>query len=255
MRVGWLFSMARSGSSVAAYAAAHPWGFPVADEVFGPWDRTDGAYAYPETQLDLMAAFQVASMRIDDETGALARRLFDEIGQSAGFVVCKSPHTEPTPEDVTRAFPDHPQVFLLRNPLHRLNSLYARAWMDSCGPNYDLDRYKAFARRWLAAPHRVVYDDLRDDPTRFFTTIWKAWGLEATPARVEEAVAYAARHYHDSSRKMSTRNPARPMSETKLRLPDEAIETYLADDEIQALMQRQQWSVDPAHYRRKGLFR
>ena len=253
--VGWLFSMARSGSSVAAYASAAPWDHPVADEVFGPWDRTGDLYKYPESQLDLVAAFQVARHRIDDDVARIATGLFDELGERTGFVVCKSPHAEPTPEDVRRAFPAHRAVFLLRNPLHRLNSLYARGWLDSCGPNHDLDRYKRFARWWMEAEHRVRYDDLRADPSSFFGTIWDAWGLEWTADDVRRAVEYAGGHYHDSSLLLSARRPSRPVSESKLRLPDGAIEAYLADDLVRPLMEAQGWSTDPADYKRKGLFR
>jgi hypothetical protein len=254
-RVGWLFSMARSGSSVAAYGAAAPWGHPVADEIFGPWDRTEPPYHYPEAQLDLVAAFNVAGLRIDDESRRLALQLFEHFGRETGFVICKSPHIEPTPEDVARAFPDHAHVFLLRNPLHRLNSLHARNWLHACGPNHDLERYKTFARRWREAEHRVAYDDLRADPQRFFETILRAWGLDASPQHVNQAVAYAQGNYHDSSLKMSGRKSSRPLSEAKLRLPNEAINAYLEDEFVRDLMLELGWSVDPADYRRRALFR
>ena len=52
-RVVWLFSLARSGSSVAVYSAAAPWGHAVGDELLGPWDRTGEPYNYPAKQKDL----------------------------------------------------------------------------------------------------------------------------------------------------------------------------------------------------------
>jgi hypothetical protein len=255
VRVGWLFSMARSGSSVAAYGAAAPWGHGVADEIFGPWDRTEPPYHYPETQLELAAAFNVAGLRIDDDVKQLATELFEHFGRETGFVICKSPHIHPTPDDVSLAFPDHAQVFLLRNPLHRLNSLHARNWLHACGPRHDLERYKTFARRWKQAEHRVAYDDLRADPHRFFESILRAWGLDASADRVQAAVDYAQGNYHDSSLVMSARKSSKPLSEAKFRLPDEAISAYLEDDFVRELMVEQGWSVDPADYRRKGLFR
>jgi len=255
MRVGWLFSMARSGSSAADYGAAAPWGHAVADEIFGPWDRTDPPYDYPEAQLDLVAAMRVSRGLIDEHAAGIASGLFETLGRATGFVVSKSPHPEPSPEEVARVFPDHPQVFLLRNPLHRLNSLHARDWLDACGPNHDLDRYKTFARWWLDAEHKVVYDDLREAPERFFRAIFAGWGLEATDADVHEAIRYARANYHDSSAKMSARRPDKPVSESRRRLPDEAIEAYLGDDFVRSLMEDRGWSVDPGAYRRKRLFR
>lgn len=253
-KVGWLFSMARSGSSIAAYAAAAPWGHTVADEIFGPWDRTGDLYKYPRTQLDLIDAFRNAQFHIDADTARIATQLFDELGEETGFVICKSPHVDPKPAYVVDAFPDHATVFLLRNPLHRLNSLFARGWLKSCGENYDLHRYREFASWWKKAEHRVIYDDLRRDPGKFYTALWDAWGLSWTDDHLRRAIAYAGENYHDSSLLRSSRKPSKPISETKLKLPDEAIDTYLQDDVVRELMQEQGWSTDPADYKKKKLF-
>lgn len=234
-RVGWLFSMARSGSSIAAYAAAAPWGHTVADEIFGPWDRTGDLYKYPRTQLDLIDAFRAAHLRIDDATARIATELFDELGEETGFVICKSPHMDPKPEFVRQAFPNHPAVFLLRNPLHRLNSLYARGWLKSCADDFDLGRFREFATWWKSAEHRVVYDDLRHDPGSFYTALWDAWGLSWSDDHLRRAIAYAGENYHDSSLLRSPRKPKKPISESKLKLPDEAIEAYLGDDFVREI--------------------
>ncbi len=254
VKVGWLFSMARSGSSIAVYAAAAPWGHAVADEVFGPWDRTGDLYKFPRSQFELIEAFAKAGHRIDDESASIARGLFGELGADTGFVVCKSPHVHPVPDDVRAAFPEHAMVFLLRNPLHRLNSLFARGWLKSCGPNYDLERFKEFAGWWREAEHRVVYDDLRHNPEKFYPAVWRAWGLEWTDDHLKRAVAYAGENYHDSSLMRSGRKPTKPISERKFKLPDEAIETYLKDDFVRELMESLGWSTNPADYRKRKLF-
>jgi len=260
-RVGWICSLPRCGSSVAVYAAAAPFGLRVADEPFGPWDRTTPPYNYPQTHLDLIAAFRVAGETINEDVAPIVDRLFREFaalanegrGDPEGRVVAKSPHLEPPPKQIA-ALPGHRVIVLLRNPLHRVNSLYARGWLESCGPNYDLERFRLLARSWRAAEHRLLYDQLRADPRAFFRAVYDAWGWDATDADVERAVAYASGHYHDSSLGLAKRDPKKPLSERKRRLPREAIEAYLGDEEIAGLMREVGWSTDAADYRRKGLF-
>jgi len=260
-RVGWICSLPRCGSSVAVYAAAAPWRLRVADEPFGPWDRTTTPYNYPESHLDLIAAFRVAGERINEDVVPVAHRLFEELagqanggqGDPKGRVVGKSPHLEPSPSEIA-SLEGHQVVVLLRNPLHRLNSLYARGWLESCGPFHDRERFRALARSWREAEHRLTYDDLRRDARAFFRAIYDAWGWEASDAEVDAAVAYASRNYHESSLGQARRDPKRPLSETKRRLPADAIEAYLGDEEIVELMRELGWSTDAREYQRKGFF-
>ena len=58
IRVAWVFVLARSGSSITAYAAAAPWDLPVADEIMGPWDRTGEPYNFPPEQARLVEMFR-----------------------------------------------------------------------------------------------------------------------------------------------------------------------------------------------------
>lgn len=249
VRVGWIFSLIRSGSSAAAYAAAAPWNHPVADEVFGPWDRTGPPYNYPPAQLELAAAFHGSACRLTDDVIELARQLFRQLGERTGCVVCKCPHLLFTPDEFARAFPDHRAVYLIRNPLHRLNSHYARRqWLATLGPDFDLGTYREFARRWRAAPGRLVYDTLRRDPDAFFAALYQAWNWPAGAREIRAAADYARRHYHSSSRLRERRNPRRPVAEARFRLPRDAVTTYLNDPEIVELMRELGWSVHDADY-------
>ncbi len=56
--IAWLFSMIRSGSSIAAYAAAAPFRGIVADEIFGPWVRTGPHYKFPPEQQTVTELFR-----------------------------------------------------------------------------------------------------------------------------------------------------------------------------------------------------
>jgi hypothetical protein len=58
--IAWLFSMIRSGSSIAAYAAAAPFGGVVADEIFGPWVRTGPYYKFPPEQRTVTELFRTS---------------------------------------------------------------------------------------------------------------------------------------------------------------------------------------------------
>lgn len=254
MRIAWLFSLIRSGSSVTAYSAAAPWGYAVADEPFGPWDRTGEPYHYPPEHLALMKHFSAAGYTLDAAARDSATRLFRELGQASGGVVVKIPHRNPTPEKVAAEFPGHRFAYLLRNPLHRLNSLHVRGLLSGAkkpiGPNHGLAQFKSFARRWLAQPDRVLYDDLQRDPRRFFGTIYRAWAWEHTDADLEKAAEYARKHYHAASKKLAPRsNPQNVVSVARWALPDDAIETYLSDPFVVDLMNEVGWSTRGDDYR------
>lgn len=255
IKVAWLFSLIRSGSSVTAYAASAPWGHAIADEPFGPWVRTGEPYHYPPEQARLKELFDASGHTIDEPVRSSASALFEALGGPTGAVIVKIPHDRPTPEDAAAAFPEHRFAFLLRNPLHRLNSVYVRGMLNPgrprpIGPGHDLEQFKAFAARWRAQAHRVLYDDLQRDPRRFFETLFGAWEWEFTNADVEAAAAYARRHYHAASKKIAPRsNPRNVVSVAHRALPDEAIEAYLSDAFVRDLMREVGWSTEPDEYR------
>lgn len=249
-RIVWLFSLARSGSSVSVYAAAAPFGHAVADEVMGPWDRTGEPYHYPKLQAELVRAYQAAERRLTPEVVQLAHEVHDQIAERTGsdVVISKWPHLRPEPSEWRRAFPESPAVYLIRNPLHRLNSFYRRGWLDSSGPNFDLARFTQFARWWVEQSNRVSYDDLKRDPAAFFRRVWAAWGFAHDEGHVDQALSYMRSHYHDSSLKLSDRSTDAVMSESGWALPAEAVRAYLDDPFVGPFMQEQGWSVDPADY-------
>ena len=242
MRVYWIFSLPRSGSSVTAYAAAHALGCPVADEPLGPWDRTDEPYNYPPRQADLVKAHLAGQCMLEDPaTIELAKEVLEQIAGDSESLVVKHPHLRPPPEQFRRAFPDHRAVWLARNPLTRLNSLYARGWTDSLRPNYELDHYKAFAEHWAASPMPLTFEHFRARPARFFARLFRAWGLPKSRERVERAVAYCQGHYHGSSKELEDRAPSAAPSEQSQSLPEEAVRMYLADPQILSMMRRNRW--------------
>ncbi len=246
--VCWVFSLARCGCSIVAYAAAAPWQVPVADEPFGPWDRTGEPYNYPPEQDELRRLYWDVDEHITPQVANLATRLFDKIAGRAGRVVSKHPHDMIKPEEFARHLPEHKAVFLLRNPLKRLNSLYVRGWLKSIGPNHDLPRFKLVAQRWLDHPHRFTFEQFRADAPSFFGAVWEAWGWSFTDDNVARALDYCNNNYHASSAKLGTRNPARPLSEKKNALPVEAVELYLSDPFIVELMESNGWSTDRNEY-------
>lgn len=252
-RVLWLFSLIRSGSSAVTYAAAHGLRAAVADEPMGPMARTFPPYNYPPEQDQLQDTFGRHEHRFTPEVTRLAQRTFELIAEQQGSdtLIVKLPHDVPKPEQVLETFPDHRVAFLLRHPLHRLNSLYRRGWLDPSPiqENFDLGQYKAFAQRWLDAPNGVLYDDLRRDPQSFFHKLFTAWGLDFDAAHVREAVGYAGSRYHEASRLVAEgADPARPVSETSWAVPVEAIEVYLSDPFMASLFERCGWSLDPGDY-------
>jgi len=250
VRVGWIFSLIRSGSSATAYAAAAPWRHPVADEPLGPWVRTGPVYGYPRVQGDLVHAFKAAKWTLSPEVVRLADELFETMGGRTGAVVAKHPHLDFTPDDFERAFPRHGAVWLLRNPLHRLNSIYARGLFDSLRPNHELEHYRTFAENWLARPEsqRLLYDDLKARPREVLGKMWAAWGWDYDDGHLDGAAAYLAEHYHASCKETEQSEGANPVSESAKRLPPEAIEAYFEDPFMHDLMREVGWSTDAADY-------
>lgn len=247
--VGWVFSIIRSGSSVTAYAAASPFLATVADEVF-TWVRTGPMYRYPPVQRRLVRAFARARYDLDAEVVALANRLFTALAQPVRFVVCKHPHLDFTPERFESAFPDHGAVWLIRNPLHRVESILARGLTASMRPAFDLEHFKAFARRWLARPEpqRLRFDQLRTDAHGYFAAVYRAWGWPDDGTRAQQAARYAAAHYHRSCKELDQLDPARPLAEQCTRLTPQIIDTYLSDPFVVDLMQQLGWSTRPDDY-------
>lgn len=249
-RVGWVVSLIRSGSSATAYGAASPWGHPIADEALGPWVRIGAKYAFPPVQRDLVRAFADANWTISDQVVSLANQLFDELGADTGGVVVKHPHLDFHPDDFRAAFPDHGVVYLIRNPLHRLNSIYARGLLESLRPNHELEHFKEFARRWLdqPEPQRLVFDDLKRDPKAYYRRIYQAWGWTHEESDLVTAASYTSANYHASCKELESTSPDKPMSERTARLPQEAIELYLSDPFIVDLMTQLGWSTDAQSY-------
>lgn len=254
VRVCWLFSMTRSGSSVAVYAAAAPWRIAVADEVLTSFeDRTLPPYCFPPEQKALRDRFHADHKRLTPAVCALLEQVCATIARqrdpAADRVISKHPHAVISDAEFRAALPHHRAVHLLRNPLHRLNSIYRRGWHAIEDEGYDLDRYKWVARRWMDAQHRVIFDDLKRDPAAFFGAIWNAWGWAFTPADVERAVDYQKSHYHASSAKLSPKKkPERLFSEGRMVLPPAAVDAYLADPFIRELMERVGWDARPEAY-------
>lgn len=247
-QVVWLHSLARSGSSITVYAAAAPWSHAVADEVIGPWDRTGPPYGYPPAQRELVELFKSSDHKLTDGVVGLTNEVFAQLAGASGVVISKWPHLRPEPAEFDRAFPGDRRAYLIRNPLHRLNSLHRRGWTSSFGPNQDLLRYKQFAEWWLEQPHRLSYDELRSDPRSFFARLYSAWGLEYDESHIDRAIAYMDGNYHASSLERSRRPEQGVLSESEFALPEEAFEAYLGDPFIVDLMAEMGWSTDPADY-------
>jgi len=247
----WIFSLPRSGSSVTAYAGAEALDAAVADEVFGPWDRTGPPYNYPARQAELVGAHHACGCRFTPEVVPIARDVLAQIAGEKGRVIVKHPHLKPPPEEFRAAFGSHRAVWLLRNPLTRLNSLYTRGWTEHLRPNYELEHYKAFARHWLAQPpwRRLTFEQMRRDPRRFYRRLLIGWGAWPSRERVGRAVAYARQRYHASSGEIDAEaKPGAPISEIRRALPPAAVEMYLHDEFILRLMRRSRWPVDAGAY-------
>lgn len=281
-RVGWIFSLIRSGSSIAAYATAagaglEPGVVPVADEVFGPWVRTGKLYQFPAEQKQLVEAFKAAGHRLTPEVVDIARRLFDlfaersaaaaQAGESDGSrrgagvrgrVVSKCPHLMFTPEEFASAFPppDHRAIYLIRNPIHRLNSQYLKGWDWMIEKDHDVRVYTEFTKRWLA--HReaggvsVTFDDLKNPATsrQWFRDVYRGLGWDVGEVGLDRAEAYRAGQYHSSSKELApTKDPDLVDSERQWRVPDEAIRAYLDDPFLRGFMHDRGWPTRASAYR------
>lgn len=280
--IAWLFSMIRSGSSIAAYAAAAPFGGVVADEIFGPWVRTGPHYKFPPEQQTVTERFRTSAGVITPEIARAADTVFDKLARGeAGIPVCapghghlltnvpeggrpivvKMPHDHPAPAEVARIWPRHPHAFLLRNPIDRLSSIILRGMLpegSSGGPgtsitaNWDLPQLQQFCRRWLDARDQgkaLVYDDIRRDPPAFFRALFAAWNWPADSDTIAAAVAYTASNYHAMSIQKDTgADTARPASVQKRVAPRAAIELYLSDTTVVTAMRAAGWPTEPGAY-------
>jgi len=247
-RVVWLHSLARSGSSITVYAAACAARCAVADEIIGPWHRTTPPYNYPQAQSDLVDLFKGSDHALTGPVVDLTNQVLTQIAGSSPIIISKWPHLRPTPAQFDRAFPDDRRVYLIRNPLLRLNSLYSRGWLKSIGAEHDLPRFKQFARWWRQQPNRITFDQLRTDPRAFFTRLFEAWEIDLSGSQIDAAIRYMSGNYHDSSLSKADPPRAAVLSERAFALPPDALELYLSDPFVLDLMDELNWSTDPAHY-------
>ena len=232
IRVVWVFGLARSGSSITAYAAAAPWDLPVADEIMGPWDRTGEPYNFPPEQARLVEMFKASQARLTPEVAALTRKLLEEVAhkQNAGRIVSKHPHLRFTPEELIESFPSDRGVWLIRNPLRRLASIHAR---------------------WLKLPddRTLVFESLRRDPRAFFAKIYTAWDWDYTEGDIDKAIAYQRAKYHGASGEVEQEHtPNRAVSERARSVPPEAVELYLRDPFMRELFKKLGWSLRKYDY-------
>lgn len=248
--VCWIFSLPRSGTSVTAYASAEAMGHSIADEVLGPWDRTGEPYFYPPLQRRLCEAYIGGGCRLGPDVVAMARDLFAMLDTGTGVVIAKHPHLRPTPDEFRAAFPDHHAIWLMRNPLKRVNSLVARRWTSDLRPNFELERFREFAASWRAQPQRVQFEAMRHDPAAYFHAVWTHWGWTFDHASLHRAVLYARDHYHANSKeRASDADASDPLSERRWHLPDEAVALYRDDPHVRACMESLGYSVEPSSYR------
>lgn len=256
VRVGWIFSLVRSGSSATAYACAAPWKLAVADEPFGPWDRTAPPYHLPPIQRDLVRAFAAMGHTLSAEVVGMANELFRTIAQrgDGARVVCKCPHLLFEPAEFDTWFGGqsgevtHGQIGLIRNPLHRVNSAYSRGWERLLNDPYELEVYRVFLRRWKRMQHRIRFDQITADPVSAFGEIHRALGFGGNADDAKASAAYLASHYHASSAEVSGERPNKPRSESAWAAPHEVADVYLADDEIEAFMREQGWPTRRSAY-------
>ncbi|HZW10162.1 MAG TPA: hypothetical protein VFF69_09690, partial [Phycisphaerales bacterium] len=229
VEVCWLLSPIRSGSSVTVYAAADALGCSVADEIFGPWDRTGPPYNYPEAQRMLRNSFVAGGERLTVQTVELAGRIFQQLGGPDGVLVCKHPHASIGPDEIRRHWPGHHCAVLMRNPLRALNSLFVRGWEEAAGGGSMIGYFATLAERWLADPHRLLYEDLQRDPCGYFRRLFRAWGFGPDEGLVQRAVRYRECAYHSSSgEKHAGDDPSRVRSEREWRVPEAIVDEYLA---------------------------
>ncbi|HED53111.1 MAG TPA: hypothetical protein ENJ00_02785 [Phycisphaerales bacterium] len=260
IRVGWIFSLVRSGSSAASYAAASPWNLPVADELFGPWDRTGPPHNMPKRQAELARAFRAVGHTLTAEIVGLANDIIRELAErdttGKGWVICKCPHLMFSPKDFQTWFGHagssgirHYPAYLLRNPLRRVNSCYARQWEHMLNDPYELWVYLTFLGRWREAECRVRFEDMLAEPGRFFRTLYDGWGLIASHDEVDKAKDYLEQRYHDSSAEARPIESSRSiLSESRWAAPREVLDAYLANDEIVSLLEEQNWPTSRLAY-------
>ncbi|MEO1717944.1 MAG: hypothetical protein AAFR76_12620 [Planctomycetota bacterium] len=254
-RVAWLYSLTRSGSSAAVYASAHALDWAVADEPFGPWDRTGPPYKYPSEQVKLHREHTAAGERLNPKTARLFERLITAIASKKGApgVIVKMPHDMIEPRDIEQNRPLDTAAFLVRDPIARLNSIYTRGWVDTIEHPYDIERVRLFAHRAMRAPrlNRLRFEMLHGTPRRFFRRLWRAWRIDFTEDNVEAAVRYRAQNYHESSADQQPgRNPHRVLSEHRADVPPEAVELYMNDPVVSAVCARAGWDTDAHRYTR-----
>jgi len=248
LRVGWVFGLARSGSSITAYAAAAPWNAPVADEILGPWDRTEEPYSYPREQAELVRLFKASNAHLTPEIAGLTRSIMRELADRAGAdrLVSKHPHLRFTPEEFAEFFPEHRGVWIIRNPLRRLASVHARGWTSIVRPNHDLDYFREYAERWLALPEdrRLVFESLKRDPIAYFAKIHEAWGWTPSDEDLAKAAGYQKSTYHGVSKGVEeSHSPEAAVSEKARSVPREAVDLYLRDPFMRKLFKRLGWSL------------
>lgn len=256
VRVGWIFSLVRSGSSATAYAAASAWDAPVADEPFGPWDRTGPPYNLPPIQRDLVRAFAAMGHTLSAEVVGMANELFRTLAERSGGerVVCKCPHLLFDPSDFETWFGGrsgdvtHGHVGLIRNPLHRVNSAYARNWERLLNDPYELEVYRTFMHRWKRMPGRFRFDRIVADPESAFAELHAAIGFGGTVKHAKASAEYLRANYHASSAEVSGETPDKPKSEQGWAAPREVVDLYLADDEIATFMHEQGWPTRRTAY-------
>jgi hypothetical protein len=249
VEVCWLLSPIRSGSSVTVYAAADALGCAVADEIFGPWDRTGPPYNYPEQQRVLRDSFAAAGERLTPQTIELAGQLLEHLGRLDGLVLCKHPHASIAPEEIRRHWPGHHCAVLLRNPLRALNSLYVRGWEAAAGGGSMIAYFATIAERWLADPNRLLYEDLQRDACGYFRRLFRAWGFGPDEGLVQRAVRYGQCAYHSSSgEKHAGDDPAQVRSEREWRVPDAIVEEYLAHPLMREVFELAGWPLEREAY-------
>ncbi len=260
LHVGWVFSLVRSGSSAASYAAAAPWDLPVADELFGPWDRTGAPHHMPKRQAELVRAFRAVGHVLTAEIVGLAHEILYELAErdasGKGWVVCKCPHLMFTPKDFQTWFGQshsqgiaHHSAFLIRNPLRRVNSCYSRGWEQMLNDPYELGVYRTFLARWQEASVRLRFEDMRSDPATFFRTLYEGWTLPASEGDIAKACAYLGEQYHDSSAQSHLiEGEVNPISESVWAAPPEVLDAYLADAPMLDFMEAQGWATKRSAY-------
>lgn len=250
-RVGWVFGLARSGSSITAYAAAAPWNAPVADEILGPWDRTGEPYNYPPEQARLAEMFKASSASLTPEIVALTESILATLASANDRIVSKHPHLRFTPEEFAEFFPAHRAIWLIRNPLRRLSSIHARGWTSIIRPNHDLDYFREYAERWQSLPddRTLVFESLKQDPRAFFAKVFAAWQWNASQADIANAIAYQRAQYHGASAQVEPEHaPSATLSERARSVPREAVDLYLRDPFMRKLFKRLGWSLKRYDY-------